>query len=117
MRGRPDCLVAAHAPGCYNRGREVLPCRSTIGPASLRDCSTIFIRDRILASYETGRERAAYVEPVAVGDRLPDMPLFITNARHIMVPLESTYQATWDASPEELRTTVETGVIPAPGAE
>ncbi len=74
-------------------------------------------KNRILASYETGRERAAYVEPVAVGDRLPDMPLFITNALHVMVPLEPTYQATWDASPEELRIAVETGVIPAPDAE
>ena len=36
-------------------------------------------KDRILASYETGGERAAYVEPVAVGDPLPDMPLFLTN--------------------------------------
>ena len=59
-------------------------------------------KDRILASYETGGERAAYVEPVAVGDPLPDMPLFLTNALHVMVPLEPTYQAAWDASPEEM---------------
>jgi hypothetical protein len=74
-------------------------------------------KDRILASYETGGVRAAYVEPVAVGDVMPDMPLFLSNDLHILTPLESTYQATWDASPEELRVAVETGVMPDPDAE
>jgi hypothetical protein len=75
-----------------------------------------FGKERILASYETGGERAAYVEPVAVGDALPDMPLFLTNYLHVMVPLEPTYQATWDASPEEMRVAVETGIMPEPDA-
>lgn len=70
-------------------------------------------KDRILASYQTGSERVAYVEPVAVGDKLLDMPLFLTSDFHIMVPLESTYLATWNASPEEFRNAVETGVMPA----
>lgn len=74
-------------------------------------------KDRILASYETGGVRAAYVEAVGVGDKLPDMPLFLANDWHVPVPLESTYQATWDASPEEYRTAVETGVMPEPDAE
>ena len=60
-------------------------------------------KDRILVSYKTGGERQAYIEPVAVGDALPDMPLFLTNDLHVMVPLEPAYQASWDASPEELR--------------
>ena len=51
---------------------------------------------------------------MTVGDALPDMPLFLTNDLHVMVPLEPTYQATWDASPEELRIAVETGVLPEP---
>lgn len=74
-------------------------------------------KDRILASYETGGMRAAYVEPVGVGDVLPDMPLFLTNDLHVPVPLEPTYQATWDASPEELRIAVETGVLPEEDVE
>jgi len=74
-------------------------------------------KDRILASYETGAVRVAYVEPVGVGDELPDMPLFLTNGLHIPVPLEPTYRAAWDASPEELRRAVETGVMPEPDAE
>jgi hypothetical protein len=69
-------------------------------------------KDRILASYETGGERAAYIEPVGIGDSLPEMPLFLANSLHVRVPLEPTYLATWDASPEELRIAVETGVLP-----
>jgi hypothetical protein len=74
-------------------------------------------KDRLLASYETGGVHAYYVEPVGVGDPLPDMPLFLANDLHIDVPLEPTYQATWNASPEDFRVAVETGVMPEPDAE
>lgn len=74
-------------------------------------------KDRILASYETGGERAAYVEPITVGDRLPDMALFLATGMHVRVPLERTYQSTWESSPEELRIAVETGVMPETDAE
>jgi hypothetical protein len=69
-------------------------------------------KDRILASYESGLEMTAYVEPVTVGDVLPDMPLFLWDEFHVPTPLELTYQATWEASPEGMRTAVETGVMP-----
>jgi hypothetical protein len=69
-------------------------------------------KDRVLASYETGGIRAAYVEPVGVGDELPEMPLYLMNDFYVNVPLEPTYRATWEASPEELRLAVETGVLP-----
>jgi hypothetical protein len=70
-------------------------------------------KDRILVSYQSLRsEYTAYVEPVAVGDELPDMPLFLARELHIKVPLESTNQATWEATPEALREAVETGVVP-----
>lgn len=74
-------------------------------------------KDRILASYESGSVQAAYVEPVAVGDVLPEMPLFLADSLHILVPLEPTYQAAWDASPFALPRAVETGVLPDPDAE
>ncbi len=45
------------------------------------------------------------------------MPLFLANDFHVRVPLGPTYRATWDASPEELRLAVETGVIPNPEDE
>lgn len=74
-------------------------------------------KDRILVSYEMGGVHAAYIEPVAVGDEMPDLELYLTNSFYVMVPLESTYCAAWDASPEDLRTVVETGVVPEPDAE
>lgn len=74
-------------------------------------------KDRILASYEMGGVRAAYIEPVAVGDLLPAMPLFLVQGMHIRVPLEPTYMSTWKASPEEMRIAVETGVMPEPDGD
>ncbi len=69
-------------------------------------------KDRILASYEAGREKAAYVEPLAVGDVMPDMPLFLVEGGYIRVPLEATYQATWSMLPKLMQTYVLTGKPP-----
>jgi hypothetical protein len=41
-----------------------------------------------LAAYQTAPPRMAYVEPAAVGDRLPDMPLFLRGEEYVLVPLE-----------------------------
>jgi len=74
-------------------------------------------KDRTLVSYDADPEKIAYIETVGVGDALPDMPLILTPDFHVMVPLESTYRATWAAGPEAYREAVETGVMPDPGAE
>ena len=37
------------------------------------------------------------MEPLAVGDTLQDMPLFLQPGKHIEVPLAKTYQAAFDA--------------------
>jgi hypothetical protein len=74
-------------------------------------------KSRILVSYEAGGEKVAYIEPVAVGDALPEMPLFLSEDFLVDVPLEPTYQATWDVSPEDFREAVLTGVLPDPDAE
>jgi hypothetical protein len=74
-------------------------------------------KDRILVSYQSSDGRTAYVEPVGVGEPLPVMPLFVASELHVKVPLDETYQATWGASPEELRLAVETGKTPEPDAE
>lgn len=49
-----------------------------------------------LAAYAAGPERVAYIEPVAVGDALPDMPLFLTADEYVPCPLEATYQTEWE---------------------
>ncbi len=53
-------------------------------------------------SYDAGNPFLAYVEPLAVGDPLPEMPLFLQPGICIPCPLEESYMATWDALPEEL---------------
>ena len=74
-------------------------------------------KDRLLVSYETSDDRIVHVEPVAVGDTLRDMPLFLSSGLYVPVPLESTYMATWDATPEVFRLAVETGVLPQTDAD
>jgi hypothetical protein len=63
-----------------------------------------------LASYCAGLEIVAYVEPVAVGDLLPSMPLFLKPGEHVETPLETTYQTTWTVCPDPLKEAVESGL-------
>ena len=74
-------------------------------------------KDRTVVSYQAGSECVADIEPLAVGDELRDMALFLAGDLHVMTPLEATYQAAWAASPEALRVAVETGVVPDPDAD
>jgi hypothetical protein len=59
-----------------------------------------------LAAYAAGPVKSAYVEPIAVGDPLPDMPLFLEPDRYVLVSLESTYMETWKDCPEPFRQAV-----------
>jgi hypothetical protein len=49
-----------------------------------------------LAAYDAGPPPAAYVEPVAVSESLPDMAVFLKPECHVLAPLEATYQTTWN---------------------
>jgi hypothetical protein len=40
-----------------------------------------------------------FLEPVAVGDTLPDMPVFLSPEVYVPLPLEATYQSAWEAVP------------------
>jgi hypothetical protein len=62
-----------------------------------------------LAAYVAGVPTVAHVEPVAVGDLLPDMPLYLDPVTYVPVPLEATYQATWGSCPKAMREAVERG--------
>jgi hypothetical protein len=57
----------------------------------------------IVAAYDSGPLPATYVEPVAVGDILPEMPLFLEPGSYVPAPLESSYQAAWDRFPDALK--------------
>ncbi len=67
-----------------------------------------------LVAYQAGSDFTAYIEPVGVGDTMPDMPLFLEPGAHVLVPLEATYAATWAVCPEPIRELVEP---PAAGTE
>jgi hypothetical protein len=56
-------------------------------------------RPLTMVAYEAAFSTRAYIETVAVGEILPDMPLFLAPGLHILVPLEATYQAAWDSVP------------------
>jgi Protein of unknown function (DUF4058) len=65
-------------------------------------------------AYECGMTTRAYIEPVSVGDALPDMPLFLEPDGCVRVPLEATYQAAFQVLPLRWRRVLESppGSIP-----
>lgn len=60
-----------------------------------------------VAAYMGGDVPTAYVEPVAVGDPLPSLPIFLSEERYIPAPLESTYMESWRAYPAMLKELIE----------
>lgn len=60
-----------------------------------------------LVSYETGDVTRGYYEPVAVGQRLPEMPLFLEFGWHVKLPLEATYTAAYRTVPLRWRRVIE----------
>jgi hypothetical protein len=68
-----------------------------------------FDKPLTLAAYVASDPKVAYVEPVAVGDLLPDMAAYLDVDTYVPVPLESTYEAAWKSCPEDMRELVERG--------
>lgn len=66
----------------------------------------------VIAAYDAGPPWVAYVEPIAVGDGLPSMPLFLKPGFYVPAPLEATYQITWDLFPAVVKRRLE---APEPG--
>jgi hypothetical protein len=62
-----------------------------------------------LVSYSAGLVKTAYVEPVAVGNSLTDMPLFLDPEHYVEVPLEATYQAAYRGVPQRWKAVLEGG--------
>jgi hypothetical protein len=65
-----------------------------------------------LVSYSAGAEIDAYLEPLAIGATLHDMPLFLRPDRYVNVPLEATYQAAYRGLPAYWRGVLEDGSLP-----
>ena len=60
-----------------------------------------------LVAYDAGPPKTYYEEPIAVGDVLIDMPLFLAPGWYVSVPLEATYQAAWRGVPRRFREVLE----------
>lgn len=62
---------------------------------------------RLTAAGYCAETLTGYVEPFAVGDAVPDVPLFVSGERYVPCPLEASYQATWAVMPPPIRRLVE----------
>ena len=54
------------------------------------------------ASYDAG-DRAAYVNFAAVGEAIPQTPLFLQTEIYVPAPLEESYQTAWKHFPRPLK--------------
>jgi hypothetical protein len=64
-----------------------------------------------VTAIDAGEPLTAYVDWVAVGDPLPDAPLFLAPGWYVNVPLEQTYEASWAVTPQPIR-----GLVAPPSA-
>lgn len=60
-----------------------------------------------LASYVAGPQVEAYLEHLAAGGSIPDMPLFLSAERYVNIPLETTYQEAYGGMPAFWRDVLE----------
>jgi hypothetical protein len=61
-----------------------------------------------VASYAAGPATiTAYLQNLAIGDPLSDMPLFLTSERYVNLPLTSTYEAAFQGMPDFWRDVLE----------
>lgn len=58
-------------------------------------------------SYECDDRVRVYLEPFAVGDAVPDMPVFLYPGTYIDVPLEPAYQVAYEIVPPRWRRVIE----------
>jgi hypothetical protein len=56
-----------------------------------------------VAAYDAGPPAVAYVNLLAVGDPLPEAPIFLRPEHYVPAPLEATYQETWRTFPNPLK--------------
>jgi hypothetical protein len=59
-----------------------------------------------LVAYECDLTTRAYIETIAVGEVLPDMPLFLEPHGCVMVPLEATYEAAFAVMPRRWQSVI-----------
>lgn len=70
--------------------------RAVWGEACGADFAVLEDKPLTCVSYVGGPGAEALVELIAVGDSLPDMPLFLTSEVYVSTPLDATYRLAWD---------------------
>ena len=60
----------------------------------------------VFSSYEADIGVRAFAEAADLGDSLPQMPLFLVPRKHVLVPLEKTYESAFAALPRRRRDVV-----------
>ncbi|MBY0229556.1 MAG: DUF4058 family protein [Gemmataceae bacterium] len=78
-----------------------------------RSCEVPDGARRTMASYESDDPIRAYARHPALGEALPDLPLFLEPDHCVQVPLESTYAEAWADLPEEIRELIPPATPPA----
>lgn len=58
----------------------------------------------LISSYEAGDPRRCYVESLAPGLTIPNMPLYLRSGQYVSLPLEETYQTAWHYMPAKYKT-------------
>jgi hypothetical protein len=59
--------------------------------------------EKLIAAAYCADNLTGYIEPFAVGDALPDVPLFLRGEGYVPCPLEASYRATWAVMPPPIR--------------
>lgn len=100
QQGRHLLVIDLHPPGKHDPdGLHAAFWGITLGITADQPLS--------LAAYRADVSPNAYLEPIAVGDVLPDMPLFLTPDYYVNVPLEATYQTAWRGVPRRWKQVLE----------
>jgi hypothetical protein len=106
-RGCHVLVVDVHPPTSRDpRGMHARFWTDAFGDA---DCPGVTNQKPLgMASYRSDLVPTAYFQPFAVGDRLIDMPVFLTPDHYINVPLETTYADGWRGFPGRWKSVMET---------
>jgi hypothetical protein len=60
-----------------------------------------------LAAYNAKSTITCYVDPLAVGETLPDLPLFLTEVEYVNLPSETTYAGAYKGVPRIWRSVID----------
>jgi hypothetical protein len=97
-------LIDLHPPGAFDRhGLHNL----VWGELGQESVDLPPERPLQVVSYLSHGKVSSFIEPLAVGDRLPEAPLFLDNGDFVSLPLEATYMASFASLPAHLREEVE----------